>query len=118
MQEMEVAALEKYSGPPMNLVYITDFPRQGFFRWVPQDKSTPSDGGLVFKDAQGRRYFRIYEHVTPQMFGALGDGQTDDTQAFRAMFSALNRRIRTKANTTPRKCIPVYSTWGICAEFF
>lgn len=102
MQEMEVAALEKYSGPPMNLVYITDFPRQGFFRWVPQDKSTPSDGGLVFKDAQGRRYFRIYEHVTPQMFGALGDGQTDDTQAFRAMFSALNRRIRTKANTTPR----------------
>ena len=42
-------------------------------------------------------------HVTPQMFGAIGDGKADDTEAFEAMFATGERALITAGQYVIRK---------------
>jgi hypothetical protein len=44
-------------------------------------------------DGYERTHAAVAEiHVTPQMFGAIGDGEADDTEAFKAMFADVASR--------------------------
>ena len=46
-------------------------------------------------------------HVTPQMFGAIGDGVADDTEAFKAMFDNIASRAKgTGWRSVPMAYIP------------
>lgn len=49
-----------------------------------QDMITPDDGGTCFVVEVGNagRWKRVQTEITPEIFGAVGDKNTDDTQAF------------------------------------
>ncbi|MDO5058769.1 MAG: phage tail protein [Neisseria sp.] len=63
----------------------------GIFVADPSDKTTRDNGGTVIVDAAGTRWKRLDKHITPFHFGAKGDGQTDDTAAFRALEAVVKR---------------------------
>lgn len=54
----------------------------GYFVADLADTATADNGGTVIVTANGNRWKRIYTEITPFDFGAVGDGQTDDTAAF------------------------------------
>ena len=84
MIELTISALNTYSGPTADLVYIKDQPQNGFFRYVSSDASSADDGAMVLVDSLARRYHRNYEYVTPEMFGAIGNGVSDDSDAIQS----------------------------------
>ncbi|WP_121812725.1 hypothetical protein [Mucilaginibacter kameinonensis] len=53
------------------------------------DTSSSDNTGSVLVTTDGKRYKRQY-FITPEMFGAVGDGHTHDTNALTAFFQALN----------------------------
>lgn len=61
----------------------------------PEATTTVLDGSLTeAKFSAALKLKTIKEYITPQMFGALGDGATDDFQAFQDMFDyAENNQI-------------------------
>lgn len=81
MNGMTISELQAYSSADIDLVYISEEPKKGFFRFDPSDTTSIDDECLVIVDALGRRYLRNYLVLTPQMFGAYGDGVNDDTAA-------------------------------------
>jgi hypothetical protein len=63
----------------------------GIFLYIPTDTTSADDGGTIIVDAAGRRWYRELggESLTPEMFGAVGNGTTDDTTALTAFFAAM-----------------------------
>lgn len=61
----------------------------GYFQYDNADTSTTDDGVACFVTPGGKRWKRIMSgaFVTPEMAGAAGDGQTDDTPAFKLAIS-------------------------------
>lgn len=54
----------------------------GFFQYDQTDTTSSDNGGTIIVGSDGRRWKRVQvEYVTPEMFGAKGDGG-DDTAAF------------------------------------
>ena len=54
----------------------------------PEATTTVEDGAITeAKLSDELKIKTIKDYVTPEMFGAVGDGVTDDTQAFASMFS-------------------------------
>jgi hypothetical protein len=61
----------------------------GLFVRSSTDTTSTDNGGTRIVDAAGRRWFRVVlESVSVLMFGAKGDGVTDDAPAFRAAIAA------------------------------
>ncbi|EFM88737.1 Uncharacterised protein [Actinobacillus pleuropneumoniae] len=54
-----------------------------------QDSTTADNAGTVVVTASGKRWKRIYTNITPEAFGAVGDGVTNDLTALKAA-SAFN----------------------------
>jgi hypothetical protein len=60
------------------VVYITDKGKCGMFALDSLDSTTPDDSSLTILYSS-MRYKRVADYVTPEMFGAIGDGINDDT---------------------------------------
>ncbi|MBD2864398.1 hypothetical protein [Paenibacillus oceani] len=80
-------------------VMITSGGRAGLFRWDSGDRSAdcandPLMGMYVplnGNNGSGGAFIRILDsEITPQMFGASGDGTGDDSGAINAFFAAIN----------------------------
>lgn len=66
----------------------------GVFYYDSSDTTTADNNGTVIVTSLGRRWKRIYETLDVTMFGALGDGTTDDAQSFQlAVDSGLSTVI-------------------------
>ncbi|MDQ6481617.1 right-handed parallel beta-helix repeat-containing protein, partial [Dyadobacter sp. LHD-138] len=83
---LSINQLRGGSADTARAVYITDPGRFGLFRLDPTDTSTPDDSAMVLVYST-KRFKRITDYVTPEMFGAKGDGVSDDR---RSIQSALN----------------------------
>lgn len=66
----------------------------------PEWVTTVMDGSLtVDKFTSDLKLATVKDYVTPQMYGATGDGTTDDTQAFTDMFASDNVNFYIPAGT-------------------
>lgn len=66
---------------------------QNWLNAHPEATTTVQDGSLgenKFTDELKKK--TVKDYVTPQMFGAVGDGETDDTEAFINMLNSINGR--------------------------
>ncbi|MDQ6482641.1 right-handed parallel beta-helix repeat-containing protein, partial [Dyadobacter sp. LHD-138] len=75
---LSINQLRSGSADTARAVYITDPGRFGLFRLDPADTSTPDDSAMVLVYST-KRFKRVTDYVTPEMFGAKGDGVADDT---------------------------------------
>lgn len=76
---MSMAQLRAGNAGDANAVIINDEGKRGLFVYNPNSQA--NDDGVTVVVANGKRFERQEGHVTPEMFGAKGDMQTDDTQA-------------------------------------
>ena len=63
---------------------------EGVFSYDPADTTSADNGGTIIVDGLGRRWHRLTGGLLhdPKFFGAVGDGATDDTNAFNAVLLA------------------------------
>lgn len=67
----------------------------GRFKWDASSTATAIAGYVVAADEGGNgRWLRLDDEMSPERFGALGDGSTDDTAALLAFFNAGGGRMR------------------------
>lgn len=66
--------------------------KEGMFSYDENDTTSLDDGVMTIVQGS-KRYKRITTFVTPEMFGAKGDGVTNDTSAFISMFNYLNAYV-------------------------
>lgn len=61
----------------------------GYFQYDSQDNTSPDDGVVCIVTTGGKRWKRLLPgpFITPEMAGALGNGVTDDTAAFKLAIS-------------------------------
>ena len=59
---------------------------------VPSEFMTSDNGGTIIVDAAGRRWYRQIADslLTPEMFGAIGNGTADDTSALNQLADVIN----------------------------
>jgi len=61
-----------------NLFYTTDLGQEGNWYYDATDTMSADNTGTVLVTADGKRIKRIFDVLTPEMFGCKGDGITDD----------------------------------------
>lgn len=116
-----VAELEALSLEEGTCVYLTQEGRAGNF--VVKSGTPPSDPqkGIYIVLANGNYAQRIgFQFVTPEMYGAKGDGVSDDTAAIQAavdsgmrvLFSAGDYKITSQINVMTRGQILSGSGWA------
>lgn len=119
MQGLTISSLQAYTGPPIDVVYIESEPRQGFFRYDALDTTSPDDGNMVLHDFNDHVYKRDTDFVTPEMFGAAGDGLTDDTDAIQDAINFAILNLKSVIISNPHKVsrqgsvtLPGVTYWG------
>jgi hypothetical protein len=68
----------------------------GTFWYNAADTSSSDNAGTIIVDASTRRWYRVLDGLllTPEMFGAVGDGSTDDTTALAGFLATLQSPVR------------------------
>lgn len=77
------------------LVYLSEYPREGTFRADLNDSAAADDDGRVFVTAGGKRWKRILPigtTVCPEWWGARADDSTNSTAAFVAAIASLGQK--------------------------
>lgn len=78
----DYTALRAYTGRAAQ-VRITSTGISGFFYYDSGDTTSLDDGGTIIVASNGRRWKRLYDGaVNVKWFGAVGNGSTDDWNAF------------------------------------
>lgn len=67
--------------------YLTDVGKEGIFKYDSTDTTTVSDGIMTLVKG-AKRYKRVTDYITPEMFGAVGNGSVDDSVALQKMINA------------------------------
>jgi hypothetical protein len=98
---LSIAKLRMGSADSAAAVYIIDAGKYGLFRLDTADTSTPDDNAMVLVYAT-KRFKRVCDYVTPEMFGAKADGVSDDRLAIQAMLDLPNAKYQFKKNAVYR----------------
>lgn len=124
------------------VVYLTQHTSDGLGggEFIADSGTVTSDNGTQINSATGGRYWRRinYTYVTPEMFGAIGDGIVDDTSSVQASINycvlnskpllpnatyLLTAQITIPQNTSPGSAYGITiqggsSTWSNVAVFY
>lgn len=80
VKEVFLSLIDDYTGDPISFSKVV--------KWL--DGTTIDDSkvdGVIYRKKGSEYYKRNFHFLTPEMFGAAGDGKTDDIIAFRKMFA-------------------------------
>lgn len=74
-------------------IYVTGYNKDskvggGYFFYDEFDTTTKDDSGTVIVTVSGKRWKRVEKTINIYMFGAVGDGVTDDSKAFNLAFNS------------------------------
>ena len=92
------AQLRSITTPDANTIYrLRTNNLVGDFVYDPSDKSSADDNVMVIVAPGGKRLKRVVEStINVKWFGAVGDGTTDDTDAFLTAFRLLKTGMRNR----------------------
>lgn len=84
---MSIAQLRAGSADTTSVVFITDKPKDGLFRYNASSTATDDEAMTIITN-NGRRYERVYEGiVNVNWFGVVADGSTDQTSKLQALLN-------------------------------
>lgn len=80
--------------PTDQVILVTDPGRDGLFRYDPTDRSSQDNGGTkIVSKVGGFRFHRQFTGaINPRWFGAIANGEADDTQAIQAAVTEAQAR--------------------------
>lgn len=88
-QKNTIAQIRAFTGVlPNTNFYTTDLGQEGNWYYDAADTTSVDNTGTVLVTADGKRIKRVFDYVTPQMFGAKADGVTNDKTAIEKSFNS------------------------------
>lgn len=99
VKHLTIAELRSGAADSARVVLVTNNSRVYTFRYNPDDHATNDNSATVIVDTvTDFRYVIDTDFITPEMFGAKGDGLTDDYAALQACLDVPNARYMLRKN--------------------
>ena len=92
----------------------------GMYVYIPNDITSPSNGGTIIIDSQNHRYYlSLTSNLNVKQFGATGNGITDDTASIQSALNAGLTFLLFQSNNTYKVLGPILVTNnGVCLSGF
>jgi hypothetical protein len=92
MSRTQVRNIQASSKDPiLQMVFVTDL--RATFLYNPNDVATPDNGATTLVSSSGRRYERVIDgQLSVKVFGAKGDGKSDDTAPVQNALDYCNQK--------------------------